>query len=134
MLSMSEATSETTTPEQLDSGAGAAAGSAAQVQTPEFAPLSAEPGPKQGPEFSRFHDVQVALAAELGRTKVPIQKLLNIGPGSVVELNRAISSPVELIAQGVPLANGEVVVVNDCFAIRILEVYSGTMSAMQSGG
>jgi hypothetical protein len=39
-----------------------------------------------------------------------------------------------LIAQGVPLASGEVVVINDCFAIRILEVYSGSMSAMQSGG
>lgn len=131
---MSEATSESVTPEQLDPAQAASAAGGAQVQTPEFAPLSADPGPKQGPEFSRFHDVQVALAAELGRTKVPIQKLLNIGPGSVVELNRAISSPVELIAQGVPLANGEVVVVNDCFAIRILEVYSGTMSAMQSGG
>lgn len=127
---MSEATSEKSTSEQIESSHNTAAG--AQVQTPEFAPLTAEPGPKQGPEFSRFHDVQVALAAELGRTKVPIQKLLNIGPGSIVELNRPITSPVELIAQGVPLANGEVVVVNDCFAIRILEVYTGTMSAMQS--
>ncbi len=128
---MAETTTDTPEAEAQDSGSSAAE---AQVQTPEFAPLTPEPGPKQGPEFSRFHDVQVAVAAELGRTKLPIQKLLNIGPGSVLELNRPISSPVELIAQGVPLANGEVVVVNDCFAIRILEVYSGTMTAMQSGG
>lgn len=128
---MSDATSETT-PEQAESAG--AAGADPQVQTPEFAPLTAEPGPKQGPEFARFHDVQVGLVAELGRIKIPIQKLMSIGPGSVVELNRVINSPIELMAQGVPLANGEVVVVNECFAIRILEVYSGTMSAMQSGG
>lgn len=81
--------------------------------------------------MSRFHDVQVAVSAELGRTKIPIQKLLQIGPGAVIELNRPISSPVELVAQGVPLASGEIVVVNDCFAIRIREVYSGPLSAME---
>ena len=131
---MSETTTENPTTNPTEARESAASATEAQVQTPEFAPLTPEPGQKPGPEFSRFHDVQVSVAAELGRTRIPIQKLMQIGPGAVVELNRSISSPVELIAQGVPLASGEVVVVNDCFAIRILEVYSGSMSAMQSGG
>jgi len=131
---MSETTTENPASSPADSPDTTASGAEAQISTPEFPPLSPEPGQKSGPEFSRFHDVQVSVAAELGRTRIPIQKLMQIGPGAVVELNRSISSPVELIAQGVPLASGEVVVVNDCFAIRILEVYSGSMSAMQSGG
>jgi len=130
---MSETTTENPTSSPADSPETTASGTEPQISTPEFPPLSSEPGQKPGPEFSRFHDVQVSVAAELGRTRIPIQKLMQIGPGAVVELNRSISSPVELIAQGVPLASGEVVVINDCFAIRILEVYSGSMSAMQSG-
>lgn len=131
---MSETTTENPTSSAADAPESTASGPEAQIQTPEFPPLNQESGHKPGPEFSRFHDVQVSVAAELGRTRIPIQKLMQIGPGAVVELNRSISSPVELIAQGIPLASGEVVVVNDCFAIRILEVYSGSMSAMQSGG
>lgn len=95
------------------------------VQSPEFENVQADPNPSQKPDLNRLHDVHVTVSAELGRTRVPIQKLLQLGAGSVIELNRNINSPVELIAQGVPLASGEVVVVNDCFAIRIREIYSG---------
>ena len=105
-----------------------------QMQTPDFAPLTADAQIKSGPDMARFHDVQVLVSAELGRTKIPIQKLLQLGSGAVIELNRPIASPVELVAQGVPLACGEVVVVNDCFAIRIKEIYSGQMNAMERGG
>ena len=49
---------------------------------------------------------------------------MQLGEGSVIELDRAIDSPVELIAQGVTLATGEVVVVDGCFAIRILNVHA----------
>ena len=47
---------------------------------------------------------------------------MQLGEGTVLELNREIDSPVELMAQGVKLASGEVVVVDGCFAIRITEV------------
>ena len=94
-----------------------------EVQTPEFQEFSAQEGTGAQNEIGRFHDIHVTVSAELGRTSIPIQKLLSLGSGSVLELDRSINSPIELIAQGVPLASGEVVVVDDCFAIRITEVY-----------
>ena len=74
-------------------------------------------------ELNRFGGVQVVLTAELGRTQVTIQELMGLTEGAVLELNRAISAPVELVAQGVPLGNGEVVVIDDQFAIRIKQIY-----------
>lgn len=73
-------------------------------------------------DLSRFQDIKVQVSAELGRTEVPIQSLMELGEGSVLELKRDIDSPVQLVAQGVPLASGEVVVVDGCFAIRVTEV------------
>lgn len=91
---------------------------------PEFEQLAPNPPkPAKELELSRFGGVHVTLTAELGRTELTIQELIGLAEGSVVELNRAISAPVELIAQGVPLGNGEVVVIDDQFAIRIKEIY-----------
>ncbi len=96
------------------------------ASAPEFNELKKKSlgGSGHSGDLKRLHEVQVTVAAELGRTKVPIQELLKLTEGSVFELNRNISSPVELLAQGVPLGNGEVVVVDDQFAIRILEIYA----------
>ncbi|QDV44128.1 Flagellar motor switch protein FliN [Stieleria neptunia] len=91
---------------------------------PEFEAL--KPNPPQASkdlDFSRFGGVHVTLAAELGRTQLTIQELIGLAEGSVVELNRAISAPVELVAQGVPMGNGEVVVIDNQFAIRIKQIY-----------
>lgn len=91
---------------------------------PEFEQL--KPNPPQanpGGDFSRFNGVHVSLTAELGRTELTIQELIGLAEGSVVELHRSISSPVELVAQGVPMGNGEVVVIDNQFAIRIKEIY-----------
>lgn len=104
------------------------ASGAVPVQVPEFPPLQATATAGPPAELNRFSEVQVTVSAELGRTKLPIQKLLQMGVGSVVELNRPISSPVNLVAQGVPLACGEVVVVDGCFAIRIKEIFSGDVN------
>lgn len=91
---------------------------------PDFEDLKPNP-PKAASEleFSRFGGVHVTLTAELGRTELTIEELIGLAEGSVVELNRAISSPVELVAQGVPMGNGEVVVIDDQFAIRIKQIY-----------
>jgi flagellar motor switch protein FliN/FliY len=86
------------------------------------------------PEFERLRsasetgslnqllDVAVRVTAELGRATLSIGEILKLGPGSVVELDRSISEPVDLLVQGVPFARGEVVVVEDRFAIRIQEI------------
>jgi flagellar motor switch protein FliN/FliY len=97
---------------------------------PEFAELNPKSNPHSvASELSRLNDVKVTIAAELGRTTVPIQNLLQLSEGSVFELNRSIENPVELLAQGVPLGNGEVVVVDGNFAIRIQEIYNNQVES-----
>jgi flagellar motor switch protein FliN/FliY len=96
----------------------------AEPDSPEFPELKKGGGSSKVGDLNRFYDVQVTVSAELGRTSVPIQDLVGLSEGSVFELNRDIGAPIELIAQGVPLGNGEVVVVDDSFAIRIKEIYS----------
>ncbi len=94
------------------------------ASAPEFAELNPSDVPAAAADLNRLNDVKVVVAAELGRTKVSIEDLLHLNVGSIFELNRSIDSPVELVAQGVPLGNGEVVVVDGSFAIRIQEIYS----------
>ena len=95
-----------------------------EIGSPEFQEMSAAgQSSKTQTDLNRFQDIKVNVSADLGRAEVPIQTLMSLGEGSVLELNREIDSPVELVAQGVPLASGEVVVVNGCFAIRVTKVY-----------
>jgi len=72
--------------------------------------------------LDRLLDVTVTVTAELGRVTLPISAVLNLNVNSVLELNRGVAEPVDLLVQGVLLARGEVVVVDDCFAIRIKEI------------
>jgi flagellar motor switch protein FliN/FliY len=88
----------------------------------EFAELSPTPAAGATASLQNLLDVTVTVTAELGRTTTSIGSLLKLGVGSVIELERAISEPVDLMAQGVRLARGEVVVVEDRFAIRIKEI------------
>ena len=94
------------------------------VQTPAFAPLQDGSGSLGAVPLDRFYAVNVDVWAELGRVSLPIGEILELGEGAVVKLSRPISEPVDLVAQGVRLARGEVVVIDDCFAVRIKEIES----------
>ena len=95
---------------------------------PEFAELknSSNDGSSAVTDMNRLMDVKVTVAVELGKASLAIQDLLALKKGSVIELNRQVDSPVELIAQGVPFGNGEVVIIDEKFAIRIQEIYAKT--------
>lgn len=71
---------------------------------------------------SLMFDVSVTLSAEFGKAVLPLGEVLKLGVGSVVHLDRLVSEPVELSVKGVLLARGEVVVVDDRFAVRIKEI------------
>jgi flagellar motor switch protein FliN/FliY len=90
----------------------------------EFPAMEPQRMPNPGGSLSRFFDVTVTVSVELGRVTLPIGELVKLGKGSVIELDRAIDQPVDLMAQGVRLARGEVIVVNDRYAIRIDEIDS----------
>ena len=69
-------------------------------------------------------DVPVTLSLEVGRTRLPIRSLLQLNQGSVVELERAAGEPLDVYVNGTLVAHGEVVVVNEKFGIRLIDVLS----------
>jgi flagellar motor switch protein FliN len=69
-------------------------------------------------------DIPVQVTVELGRSKIPIRNLLQLAQGSVVELDRLAGEPLDVLVNGCLIAQGEVVVVNDKFGIRLTDVIS----------
>ncbi|PID79747.1 flagellar motor switch protein FliN [bacterium DOLZORAL124_64_63] len=67
-------------------------------------------------------DVGLQITVELGRTRLKFRDVLNLSNGSVVELSRQVSEPVDILVNGALLASGEVVVVDDHFAVRITKL------------
>src|SRR5262245_15348679 len=72
----------------------------------EFPVMEPQRVPNPAGSLSRFFDVTVTVSVELGRVTLPIGELVKLGKGSVIELDRAIDEPVDLMAQGVRLARG----------------------------
>jgi flagellar motor switch protein FliN/FliY len=69
-------------------------------------------------------DIPVTLSMEIGRTEIPIQNLLQLNQGSVVELDRLAGEPMDVLINGTLIAHGEVVVINEKFGIRLTDVIS----------
>jgi len=69
-------------------------------------------------------DIPVTLSMEIGRTELPINNLLQLNQGSVVELDRLAGEPLDVLVNGTLIAHGEVVVVNEKFGIRLTDVIS----------
>ncbi len=69
-------------------------------------------------------DIPVTLSMEVGRTRISIRNLLQLNQGSVIELERAVSEPLDIFVNGTLIAHGEVVVVNEKFGIRLTDVIS----------
>jgi len=69
-------------------------------------------------------DIPVTLSMEIGRSKLPIRNLLQLNQGSVVELERLVGEPMDVMVNGTLIAHGEVVVVNEKYGIRLTDVIS----------
>jgi len=67
-------------------------------------------------------DIPVQLTVELGRTRIPIKNILQLAQGSVVELDALAGEPMDVLVNGFLIAQGEVVVVNDKFGIRLTDI------------
>lgn len=87
-------------------------------------PFSSSPSGGEAPihDINMVLDIPVQLSVELGRTKVPIRHILQLGQGSVVELDALAGEPMDVLVNGYLIAQGEVVVVNDKFGIRLTDV------------
>ena len=91
------------------------------VQFASFEDLDQVAGP-QNQNLNILLDVKLQLTVELGRTELPIKKVLELTKGSIVTLNKAAGEPVELYANGKLIAYGEVVVIEDNFGLRITHI------------
>jgi len=80
-----------------------------------------------GPDYgdggiSRVRDIPLELTVELGRTRMLIRDILDLGTGSIIELEKVAGEPVDLFANGLLVARGEVVVIDDNFGVRVTEI------------
>lgn len=73
-------------------------------------------------ELDMILDIPVQITVELGRTKITIKNLLQLAHGSVVELDAMAGEPMDVLVNGTLIAQGEVVVVNDKFGIRLTDI------------
>jgi len=87
---------------------------------PSFAPPNAAGGVMN--ELDMILDIPVQITVELGRTKITIKNLLQLAHGSVVELDAMAGEPMDVLVNGTLIAQGEVVVVNDKFGIRLTDI------------
>jgi flagellar motor switch protein FliN/FliY len=85
-----------------------------------FAPATA--GTAAGNDINMILDIPVQLTVELGRTRIPIKNILQLAQGSVVELETLAGEPMDVLVNGYLIAQGEVVVVNDKFGIRLTDI------------
>lgn len=78
--------------------------------------------PEAAKNLELVMDIPIQLTVELGRTKMPIRNLLQLAQGSVVELNELAGEPLDVFVNGCLVAQGEVVVVNEKFGIRLTDI------------
>lgn len=90
-----------------------------EVQPPQNIELSEEP-----PSLDVILDVPVTLSLEVGRINLTVGNLLRLRQGSVVELDRLAGEPLDVLVNGQLIAHGEIVVINDKFGIRLVDVVS----------
>jgi len=95
---------------------------AEQVAPASFANFTPTTAGAAGNDINMILDIPVQLTVELGRTRIPIKHILQLAQGSVVELDALAGEPMDVLVNGYLIAQGEVVVVNDKFGIRLTDI------------
>jgi flagellar motor switch protein FliN len=113
---LSEAKPETTTDNAIAALGADEATPAAFTNFGEDVPAVA------GNDINMILDIPVQLTVELGRTRIPIKHILQLAQGSVVELEAMAGEPMDVLVNGYLIAQGEVVVVNEKFGIRLTDI------------
>ncbi|OIP17280.1 MAG: flagellar motor switch protein FliN [Comamonadaceae bacterium CG_4_9_14_3_um_filter_60_33] len=115
-LPPSDISASSASPTTADTGASLA-GQRVFQPLPSAGTLDIAPG-----DIERVLDVPVQLTAELGRARITIKSLLQLSQGSIVELDGLAGEPMDVFINGYLIAQGEVVVVNDKFGIRLTDI------------
>ena len=93
-----------------------------QVLPASFTKFTPGQNPTAGNDLNMILDIPVQLTVELGRTRIPIKHILQLAQGSVVELETLAGEPMDVLVNGYLIAQGEVVVVNEKFGIRLTDI------------
>lgn len=99
-----------------------AAGAVGNLAVHEFEPLDTTAVASGARSLELLSEVEMGVTAELGRTRLLVKDILALTPGSVIELDRAAGSPIDVLVNGTLIARGEVVVIDEEFGIRISEI------------
>jgi flagellar motor switch protein FliN/FliY len=95
-----------------------------QVQAVEFAEAAENESAGSSGSIDILLDMDVPVTVAIGQTEIPIRRLLQFGPGSVLKLGKPIDEPVDLYLRDTKFATGNVVVVDGLFAVKIKEILS----------
>ena len=122
-------------PRQSFGGAGAGmGGQATDAHFKDMTEMARQPGDnKLKRELDFILDIPLDVSAELGRTRLLINELLQLGQGSVVELNKLAGEPLEVYVNGKLVARGEAVVINEKFGVRLTDIISPIERVKQLG-
>ena len=93
-----------------------------QVKPVQFQQFDEEPMHTSGSSLDLILDVPLEVTVELGRTSKTIKEILDISPGTIVELDKMAGEPVDILVNGKLVAKGEVVVIDENFGVRITEI------------
>jgi flagellar motor switch protein FliN len=108
--------------EQVAQEQAGAAESKTKVQSAEFTEAVDAPSTGTGSSIDILLDMSVPVTVTIGTTMVPIRRLLHLGPGSVIKLDKSVDSPMDLYLKDTKFATGSIVVVDGHFAVKIKQV------------
>jgi flagellar motor switch protein FliN/FliY len=94
------------------------------VQSVQFPHLAPHGGPQEAGNIGLIMDVYMEMTVELGRTKKLIKEILNMGEGTIIELDKLAGEPVDILVNHKLIAKGEVVVIDENFGVRVTEIVS----------
>ena len=126
MADTAQATEEKTEQTQDDSKT--------QVQSAEFTEASGTENAGAASSLDILLDMNLPVMVAVGKKEVPIQQLLQLGPGSVLKLDKPIDEPADLYLKDVKFATGNIVVVDGSFAIKIKQILGFSDSAEKNAG
>lgn len=92
------------------------------ISRAQFTQLQEDSNENSSPNPLPLNDIKIGIEAILGRTRLPLSKLMNLESGSIIPLEKLAGEPIEIEANGKLIAKGEVVIVEKNFGIKILEI------------
>ncbi len=129
MAQATQAVEDKVEPQQTQQNLAEQETSKTKVQSVELSEAGGSKTTGAGTSIDILLDMEVPVVVTIGQAEIPIQQLLQLGPGSVLKLDKPIDAPADLYLKDTKFANGSIVVVGGKFAVRIKEILGTDASA-----